>query len=302
MDNLVALASLVAGGLLAVQAGANAQLARSIRSPFGAASLQLGVGLALLLVVAALAGDLGALAAVARVPWWHAAGGAASALYVTTAILVLPRLGAVVSVGLFIAGQMFASLALDACGLLGVPLRPLGAWTLGGALAVLAGAAAIVVGQKGAAAAMDRAKAGWMGLALVAGAALPVQGAINALLKADLGAPLAASAVSFGVALVTVIVVVVTARVPRPDLRGLAAAPWWAWLGGLAGAVYVTTVFTAIPVIGAAATTGLTVTGQQVASVLVDRFGWLRLPRRAPSPLRLAGAALLLAGVAWMKA
>ena len=53
--------------------------------------------------------------------------------------------------------------------------------------------------------------------------------------------------------------------------------------------------------IGAAAAVGLTVAGQQVASVFVDRYGWFRLPRRPVSALRLAGVAALLAGVAVIK-
>ena len=88
----------------------------------------------------------------------------------------------------------------------------------------------------------------------------------------------------------------------RPRLGGVAAMPWWGWLGGFAGATYVVTVFTALPAIGAAAAVGFTVAGQQAASVLVDRFGWFRLPRRPVSALRLAGVAVLLAGVATIKA
>jgi transporter family-2 protein len=85
---------------------------------------------------------------------------------------------------------------------------------------------------------------------------------------------------------------------PRPRLAGLADMPWWGWLGALCGATYVTTVFTAIPVIGTAAAVGLTVAGQQIASLFVDRYGWFRLPRRPVSGTRFAGVALLLAGVA----
>lgn len=73
--------------------------------------------------------------------------------------------------------------------------------------------------------------------------------------------------------------------------------PWWGWLGGLAGAVYVTSVFSLIPEIGAAATIALTVGGQQRASVLVDRFGIFRLPRRPISGLRVVAVGALLAGV-----
>ena len=87
-------------------------------------------------------------------------------------------------------------------------------------------------------------------------------------------------------------------RTPPPQLEPLSGLPWWGWLGALVGATYVTSVFLLIPEIGAAPTVALTVAGQQVASVLVDRHGWLRLPQRAITRQRLAGVALLLAGVA----
>jgi bacterial/archaeal transporter family-2 protein len=85
---------------------------------------------------------------------------------------------------------------------------------------------------------------------------------------------------------------------PRPRLAPLARVPWWAWLGGACGATYVTSVFLLIPEIGAAPVVVLTVAGQQLASVAIDRHGLLRLPRRGISRHRLAGVAVLLAGVA----
>ena len=84
---------------------------------------------------------------------------------------------------------------------------------------------------------------------------------------------------------------------PAPHFRPLAQAPWWAWLGGLCGAIYVTSMFTSMPVLGAAVVVGLTVAGQQIGAVLFDRFGLMRLPRRPVTRWRLAGVLLLLAGV-----
>jgi transporter family-2 protein len=85
---------------------------------------------------------------------------------------------------------------------------------------------------------------------------------------------------------------------PRSARVAFGRVPWWGWLGGACGAIYVTSVFLLIPEIGVAPTIGLTVAGQQLASVLVDRYGLLRLPRRPISARRLAGVAVLLAGVA----
>jgi transporter family-2 protein len=108
--------------------------------------------------------------------------------------------------------------------------------------------------------------------------------------------------VSFVVATIAMLPVVLFVRLRAGKDKGdggpgVAAMPWWGWLGALCGATYVTTVFTAIPVIGAAATVGLTVLGQQAASLLVDQYGLLRLPRRTVSAVRFAGVVLLMGGV-----
>ena len=292
--------SFAAGALLAVQAGANAQLAKAAGSPLTATAIQLGLGALLLAALAAMTGDLAALARLGHAPPWHQLGGIASALYVVAAIVLYPRIGAVLAVGLIITGQMLASLTLDLSGLFGVSLRAPGAGMLVGAAAILAGAVAIVRGAADRPAA-SLGRAGWFALALAAGAALPVQGAVNGLLRLDLGAPVAVSVVSFVVATVAMLVVVAIVGLHSGGIgangAGFAAMPWWGWLGALCGATYVTTVFTALPVIGASATVGLTVLGQQAASLLVDQYGLFRLPRRAVSVTRMAGVVLLMAGV-----
>jgi bacterial/archaeal transporter family-2 protein len=304
MDLLAIPLLLAIGAMLAVQAAANVQLSTATGSPFGASTLQLGIAAALLLAAAAAAGTLGAFQLVADAEPWHLVGGLGSSLYITAGILVFPRLGAVVSVGLFIAGQMLASLALDGFGWLGVSQEPLTAAALLGAAAVVVGAALIVRGQAGARAIEDavRDRAGWLALALIAGAVLPVQGAVNAQLRAELDAPATVGALSFLVAAGAMALVLAgslaVAGAPAPRVGPLRGVPWWGWLGGLCGASYVTAVFLLIPEIGTAATIALTVAGQQVASLFVDRYGLLRLPRRPLSSVRLAGVATLLVGVA----
>jgi bacterial/archaeal transporter family-2 protein len=302
METLFVPLSLLAGGLLAVQAGANTQLSKATGSPFAATTIQVVIAGALLLIMAAATGTVLAFVSVPNVPWWHVTGGIATAIYVASTIILFPRLGAVVSVGLFIAGQMLASLSLDTFGVLGVPRQPPEAVTILATLVVFAGAAAIVFGQRSATSELSVSKLGWILLALLAGAVLPVQGAINGLLRSDIGAPFVVGTISFAVAtLAMVVVLLVTIALtdaPKPQLTGLAKMPWWGWLGAVCGATYVTTVFTAIPVIGTAAAIGLTVAGQQIASLFVDRYGWFRLPKREISALRFGGVTLLLIGVA----
>lgn len=171
-----------------------------------------------------------------------------------------------------------------------------------GALAVLAGAWLILRSQAQGPAERVRGRGAWLVLGIVGGGALPVQGAINAQLRADLDAPLAVGAFSFVVATafmaLALLVALAFAGAPRPRVAPLARVPWWGWLGGLCGAIYVVSVFELIPEIGASAVVALTVAGQQVVSLLIDRYGLLRMPRRPISRPRLAGVAALLAGMA----
>jgi transporter family-2 protein len=299
VNALLAPLALSIGGLLAVQAAANLQLSTALGSPVRASTAQLAIGTAALIALAAAVGTLGALGAVPAAAPWHLVGGLGSAIYITAGILLFPRLGALGAVGLFITGQMLASLAVDGLGLLGVAREGFPPAHVLGGVAVLGGAAAIVRASR-----TDRPVAHRRALqafAVAAGVALAIQGPINAQLRADLDAPVTAGAFSFLVATATMIAVLaVWQRRPRPPRPGLhaRAMPWWGWLGGLVGATYVTVVPLLIGEIGAAATIGLTVAGQQLVSLTVDRYGLLRLPRRPLTLLRTTGVALLLAGVA----
>lgn len=314
--------ALLIGGLLGVQAAANQQLNRAVGTPFGAATLQLLVAAAALALPAVVTGSIAFVGQVGEVaPWWLLLGGVASPIYITAGILLFPRLGALAAVGLFVAGQVFASLALDLLGLLWVPRRPLDLRILLGTTAVLAGITMIVTAsQRVPAGAGIRSpgpviggvpapagagqpastRGGWIALGVAAGAVLPVQGAINGRLRLELGSPLAAATVSFAVATLTIagllVVLLVLHRTSPPRIRPLRAMPWWGWSGGLCAAAYVSGTFLLIPAIGAAVTVAFTVAGQQLVSALIDRNGWFRLPRRPLTSPRAAGLTLLVAG------
>jgi transporter family-2 protein len=298
---------LVIGALLAVQAAANVQLATAMASPIAASALQLAIGASLLVALTLAVGTLAAFDRLPSVTPWHLAGGLASALYITAGIVVFPRLGAVVTVGLFVTGQVLTSVLLDGLGLLGLQSKPITIVTVVGLAAVLTGAAVVVRAQGGTEALRQagRERAPWLVFALLAGAGLPIQGAINAQLRLDLREPFSVAAFSFIVATAATWLVLIASQVlggsPRPQVGRLREVPWWAWVGGFVGASYVTSVFLLVPVIGVAPTVALTIAGQQLASLTVDRYGLLRLRRRPIIRARLAGVAVLLVGVALLQ-
>jgi transporter family-2 protein len=130
--------------------------------------------------------------------------------------------------------------------------------------------------------------------AAVAGVFLPLQAAINSQLARHVGGPVRASMISFGVG--TIALLAVVALFYRSESHHAGQAPWWAWVGGLLGAFYVTSTVVVPVRIGAAPFFGILVAAQLVMGVLIDRFGLIGFPERSLSPLRLLGVALLIGG------
>ena len=75
------------------------------------------------------------------------------------------------------------------------------------------------------------------------------------------------------------------------------ALPWWTWIGGLYGAVFVVSAAWAVPRLGVAMTVILMVAGQILISVLLDHFGALGVPKQPLNLTRLLGVALVFGGV-----
>lgn len=136
-----------------------------------------------------------------------------------------------------------------------------------------------------------------MVLAFIVGMGLVVQVGLNmAVARAIGGAPIAALA-NFLVGSVLLALMLLALRQDLPSREQLGAVPWWAWLGGLLGAMYVATATFAGPRIGALLLLALTFSGQLVGSMLVDHFGLLGFPQQSISTSKLLGVLLLCGGV-----
>ena len=134
-------------------------------------------------------------------------------------------------------------------------------------------------------------------LALAAGAMLPLQAGINAQLAAHLGSPLRAALISFGVGTLVLLAVVLLFARDCPGSDRIAAAPWWAWIGGALGAFYVGGSIAAAPRLGAVTLIGAVLAGQALASVVIDHFGMVGFEEHPTSFGRVAGLALIALGV-----
>jgi len=135
-------------------------------------------------------------------------------------------------------------------------------------------------------------------IGLGTGFLLGAQPSANGQLGRNLEHPLQASMISFASGAAIVLVLCLASGVFPPRLVTPAAAlPWWIWTGGAIGVVMVTTSLIFVPRVGSLIWFASVMTGQTVAAMVLDHFGWMGNPRSTASPLRVLGAVLLVGGV-----
>lgn len=135
---LIISAALV-GAVVPFQGRANATLGRALGHPLWA-TLAVSA-LCILPVLILIKAPLPMIGTLAEQPKWVWIGGVAGVIYITAAILLMPRLGAAGFMTAVIAGQVVASLAIDYFGAMGMAARPVDPARFLGAGMVMLGAA-----------------------------------------------------------------------------------------------------------------------------------------------------------------
>lgn len=307
---LFVLIGILAGACLPLQTGVNTVLDRSLGSTIRVGLASCLIGLAGLLVV-----DL-ATGLFAATPWsllrgeplWVWIGGSLGTFTLIANILVLPRIGSTQTVIFPVLGQILMGMLVDALGLFrATVLAPTG-FKIAGAFLVFAGVLMVTLlrgnGQAGGQQAGGNWASFWLWrlVALVAGMTSATQTAINARL-ATLASPLFASTVSFGVATLCLVVVVLIllAAGRRPAQGRRQGSPWWAWTGGLLGAIFVVASAWLAPLVGTGMTIIVMLVGSMVGGLFLDQFGLLGAARRPLTLARLAGVVIMLVGVGMIR-
>jgi bacterial/archaeal transporter family-2 protein len=139
MDKLIWIALVaLAGAMLPLQAGLNARIGTIIESPIHASLISFFVGSIGILAYIITTKQSAQLSEIRNIPPHAWASGLFGAFYVTVVILAFPRLGAALTFGLVVAGQLLLSVGLDHFKILVVHQQPFSAWRfLGISLIVL---------------------------------------------------------------------------------------------------------------------------------------------------------------------
>jgi transporter family-2 protein len=137
-------AAFVAGMVAPTQFAINSQLRQVVGGPVLAAAISFLVGTVVLFAATAIISrSVPELGPTISAPWWMYLGGLLGAFYVCASIVLTPRLGVATTIGLFLAGQVIASLVIDNFGWFGVPVQQASIPRILGAALIIVGVAIV---------------------------------------------------------------------------------------------------------------------------------------------------------------
>lgn len=139
---LWSLLGILAGAFIAVQGAVNAQLSRGLSVPIAAAAASFLSGAIVLAVVTLAYTQVQGVSVNWRAPalWMFVVGGCLGGFYVTSAVFLVPRIGAAATMAFAVSGQLIAGMLIDRAGFLGVAVREISLGRVGGAVLLLTGA------------------------------------------------------------------------------------------------------------------------------------------------------------------
>lgn len=297
----------VAGSLIPVQTSINSRLAVFTRSVFLSSFYSFLVG-TLMLVLFNLFANPGKLspAYIASQDFsyiWFV-GGLMGVIYLTGNVLLLPKIGAALTVIMTVAGQMVIGLLIDTFGWFDASVQPINIFRVLGIVIMIAGIIFMNYKKKSARQAAESSNI-WLALGLFTGAMPPIQTAVNSALRHEVDSFFFASLVSFivGTAALLILSLIVARhiRFVTYDSTTGSIRPWH-FIGGILGALYVTTNIVLMPHLGATLTLMTVIFGQMLMGLLIDHFGLLGIHKNPIDARRIIGVIMILSGIVLLQA
>lgn len=270
LDLLAALS----GVLIAIQARANGELAYRLDNSLEAALVSFGSGLAIITIITLFSpaikeGVSNLRGAVARgeIARWKLLAGALGGSFVAIQTQIVPLIGVAIYSVASIAGQTATSLIVDRIGLTGGGKKAITGRRLGAATITVI---AVLVSV------FDRIDARNLSvlavlLGLIAGAVVGFQRALNGQINEHSNQSFTTSLLNFitGTAFL-VLLILIALGTGRISFVSLPLGPWWMYLGGTVGVIYIAFTSLIVQHLGVLTFTLYSVGGQLVGSLVID--------------------------------
>ena len=272
LDLLAALS----GILISFQARANGELSLRLDNGLQAAFISFSSGLLLIAIISMFnpsikngARKLRAAVAAKEIAPWTLFAGALGGAFVAVQTQIVPLIGVAIYSVASIAGQSATSLLVDRIGFTGGGKKPISLRRIAAAVVTVLAVLVSVLDR------IDARNLSLIAVALagLAGAIVGVQRALNGLINEHSGQSFTTSLLNFimgssalGIALLFAV------AIGKVEFVALPAGPWWIYMGGTIGVIYIAFTSTIVQHLGVLTFTLFSTGGQLIGALFIDIY------------------------------
>lgn len=303
----------LAGVGLPIQTSVNTRLRKKVGSPYNASLVSFVVALLFLSALLLITGQ-GLhipLAQLLNEPAWIWIGGICGLVFLTGNILLFSKLGGVQTVVLPVLGQILMGLIIDNFGLFYSQKTPLSVFRIAGAVMVILGVVLVSMAKENKTASEKLQKSEsttlwiWRAFGIFAGMLSATQIAVNGYLGKVVGSPIKASAISFTVGIIFLAIICIVLHFKNGKSESFknesAKNPWWMWIGGILGGLYILANVYLSRIVGTGMTVIILLIGSTTGGILVDHFGMFESPKKPINAQKILGGLIMILGAAAIK-
>ena len=303
----------LAGVGLPIQTSVNTRLRKKVGSPYNASLVSFVVALLFLSALLLITGQ-GLhipLAQLLNEPAWIWIGGICGLVFLTGNILLFSKLGGVQTVVLPVLGQILMGLIIDNFGLFYSQKTPLSVFRIAGAVMVILGVVLVSMAKENKTASEKLQKSEsttlwiWRAFGIFAGMLSATQIAVNGYLGKVVGSPIKASAISFTVGIIFLAIICIVLHFKNWKSESFknesAKNPWWMWIGGILGGLYILANVYLSRIVGTGMTVIILLIGSTTGGILVDHFGMFESPKKPINAQKILGVLIMILGAAAIK-
>jgi len=272
LDLLAALS----GILISLQARANGELSLRLNNGLQAAFISFSSGLLIIAIISVFnpkikngARRLRAAVKAKEIAPWTLFAGALGGAFVAVQTQIVPLIGVAIYSVASIAGQGATSLIVDRIGLTGGGKKPISPRRIAAAVVTVLAVLVSVLDR------IDARNLSLIAVALagLAGAIVGIQRAMNGLINEHSGQSFTTSLLNFIMgSSVLGIALLIAVAIGKVEFVALPAGPWWIYMGGTIGVIYIAFTSTIVQHLGVLTFTLFSTGGQLIGALLIDIY------------------------------
>lgn len=272
LDLLAALS----GILISLQARANGELSLRLNNGLQAAFISFSSGLLIIAIISIFnpkiksgARRLRAAVSAKEIAPWTLFAGALGGAFVAVQTQIVPLIGVAIYSVASIAGQSATSLVVDRIGLTGGGKKPISPRRIAAAVVTVLAVLVSVLDR------IDARNLSLIAVALagLAGSIVGVQRAMNGLINEHSGQSFTTSLLNFIMgSSVLGIALLIAVAIGKVEFVALPAGPWWIYMGGTIGVIYIAFTSTIVQHLGVLTFTLFSTGGQLIGALLIDIY------------------------------